>query len=65
MESLGREAGFRGSTVTKLKTVKRKLGALGHRGDKLGSFRHFDSQFIAFSNSIVSKEYSSPGLASF
>lgn len=64
VESLGREAGFRGSTATKLKTVKRKLGALGHRGDKLGSFRRFDMQFVAFSKSIVSKEYSSPGLAS-
>lgn len=64
VESLGREAGFRGSTITKLKTAKRRLGALRHRHDKLGSFCHFDTQFVFFSNAVVSKEHVTPSLES-
>ena len=64
VESLGREAGFHGSTIAKLKTAKRRLGALRHRHDKLGSFYHFDTQFVSFSNAVVSKEHVTPCLES-
>lgn len=64
VESLGREAGFRGPMVTKLKMVKRRLGSLSHRYDKLGSFARFDMQFVSFSNAVVSKEYVTPSLES-
>lgn len=62
--SLRRDAGFHGSSESKLRAVRHRLGVLRHWSDRYGSFRRFDRDFISFSDSVVSKEYVSRHLNS-
>lgn len=61
-ESLRRDAGFHGSALSKMRALKRKVGSVKHRADRLAAFRRFDSSYITFSDSVVSKEFVSPKL---
>ena len=60
--SLRRDAGFNGPVGCKLRAIKHGLGVLRHRSDSYGAFRRFDNNYISFSDSVVSKEYTSPNL---
>lgn len=63
VESLRRDSGFHGPFQSKLRMVKRKLGLLKHRNDKIGAFRRFDSSYVSFSYARVSTEYTCSDLA--
>lgn len=60
--SLRRDAGFNGPVGCKLRAIKHGLGVLRHRSDSYGAFRRFDNNYISFSDSVVSEEYTSPNL---
>lgn len=62
VETLRRDAGMRGSLITKLKTIKKTIGRLKHLRDWIGAFHKFD-RIIHFSNAILSKEFVSADLA--
>lgn len=62
VETVRRDAEFRGSFVTKLRTLKSRVGAIKHINDRISKFRNFD-QLIHFSNQIVAIDYISPGVS--
>lgn len=60
-ETVRRNAGFRGSFATKLRTLKSRVGAIKHINDRINKFRRFD-RLIHFSDQIVAADYISPGV---
>lgn len=62
VDTLWRGADLNGSLKSKVRFIKRRIGAVKHLRDGAGRFREFDRQ-ISFSRLTVSREYVSPNLA--
>lgn len=62
VDSLRRDAAFKGSFNCKLRALKHSVGIIKHLNDKQSAFRRFDKEYIRFSSCTVSTEYVSPEL---